>query len=242
LRFPAIRVPTPNIEEVLMPDLIQVQPRSVAGKAVKKLRREGVLPASIYGRGVDSVSVQLPYIVARDLMNSFGYNSLINVQIEGEAKPRPVVVKQVDQNPVTRELWHLDFYQVDLNRKISGPVPVHFVDESPAVRELAGVLVIHADTLIVEALPADMPESLEVSLASLDEFDTYLYAKDIQTAAGITIITEDDHLLAAVTRPRLALEGETEEGLVEGEQAEEGAEAAEEAGEAAEESAETSEE
>ncbi|MDA1010442.1 MAG: 50S ribosomal protein L25 [Chloroflexi bacterium] len=208
-----------------MPDMFQVQPRSVAGKAVKKLRREGVLPASVYGRGLETVSVQLPYVVARDLMNTFGYNSLINLQIEGEAQPRPVVVKQVAQDPVSRQLWHLDFYQVDLNRKISGPVAVHFVDESPAVREQGGVLVIHADSLVVEALPADMPESLEVSLASLDEFDTYLYAKDITTAEGITIITDGDHLLAAVTRPRLAVEGDAdaEEAIAEGEQGEEGA-------------------
>ena len=97
-----------------MPDAYQVQPRTVVGKAVAKLRRDGTLPASIYGRGLDSVAVQMPYVLARDLMNSHGYNSLINVQVEGESSPRPVVVKQVDQNPVTRELWHVDFYQVDL--------------------------------------------------------------------------------------------------------------------------------
>ena len=87
-----------------MPDLYQVQPRTVVGKAVKKLRRDGVLPASIYGRGVDSVAVEIPYIVARDLMNSSGYNSLINLQVEGESKPRPVVVKHVKQDPVSRAL------------------------------------------------------------------------------------------------------------------------------------------
>ncbi|MQC19045.1 MAG: 50S ribosomal protein L25 [Chloroflexi bacterium] len=205
-----------------MPDLFQVEPRAVAGKAVKKLRREGVLPASIYGRGIESVAVQLPYIVARDLMNNFGYNSLINLQVDGEASPRPVVVKQVHQDPVSRALWHLDFYQVDLNRKISGPVMIHFVDESPAVREQSGVLVIHADSVEVEALPADMPESLEVSLASLDEYDTYLYAKDIQTPEGIAVVTDGEHLLAAVTRPRLVLDAEDEE-IVEGEQAAEDA-------------------
>jgi large subunit ribosomal protein L25 len=226
-----------------MPDTYQVQPRSVVGKAVRRLRGEGVLPASIYGRGLESVAVQLPYVVARDLMNSHGYNSLINVQVEGEAKARPVVVKQVDQHPVTRELWHLDFYQVDLSRKISGPVTVQFVDESPAVREQGGVLVIHADTVEVEALPADMPEALQVSLAALDEYDTYLYAKDIATGEGVEIVSDPEYLLAAVTRPRLAAEAEAE--LAEGEQVEgavegEGDEA--EAAEGEESSEETSEE
>ena len=224
-----------------MTDAYQVQPRTVVGKTVAKLRREGTLPASIYGRGLESVAVQLPYVVARDLMNSHGYNSLITVQVDGESKPRPVVVKQVAQDPVTRELWHLDFYQVDLTRKISGPVTVHFTGESPAVQDRNGVLVIHADTVEVEALPADMPESLEVSLESLVEFDTYLYAKDIKTGAGVEIISDPEYLLAAVTRPRLATEAEADAEaaeLAEGEQqAEDGGEAAAEGGEAAEESA-----
>ena len=224
-----------------MTDAYQVQPRTVVGKTVARLRREGTLPASIYGRGLESVAVQLPYVVARDLMNSHGYNSLITVQVDGESKPRPVVVKQVAQDPVTRELWHLDFYQVDLTRKISGPVTVHFTGESPAVQDRNGVLVIHADTVEVEALPADMPESLEVSLESLVEFDTYLYAKDIKTGAGVEIISDPEYLLAAVTRPRLATEAEADAEaaeLAEGEQqAEDGGEAAAEGGEAAEESA-----
>jgi len=222
---------TPTSKDAEMPDTYQVQPRSVAGKAVRKLRREGVLPASIYGRGLESVAVQLPYMVARDLMNSHGYNSLISVQVEGESQTRPVVVKQVDQHPVTRELWHLDFYQVDLTCKISGPVAIHFTDESPAVNEKSGVLVIHADTVEVEALPADMPESLEVSLASLDDYDTYLYAKDIATGEGVTVVSDPEFLLAAVTRPRLVAEADE---IAEGEQAEEGAEAEGAEGEAAE--------
>lgn len=225
-----------------MTDAYQVQPRTVVGKTVAKLRREGVLPASIYGRGVESVAVQLPYVVARDLMNAHGYNSLINVQVDGEAKPRPVVVKQVAQNPVTRELWHLDFYQVDLTRKISGPVTVHFTGEAPAVVDHNAVLVIHADTVIVEALPADMPESLEVSLDSLAEFDTYLYAKDIKTGEGVEVISEPEFLLAAVTRPRIVAEAGTDEEIVEGEQAAEGAtsdEAAAEGGAAADAAEET---
>jgi len=214
-----------------MTDAYQVEPRTVVGKTVARLRRSGVLPASIYGRGLESVAVQLPYVVARDLMNSHGYNSLINLQVEGEGKTRPVVVKQVAQNPVTRELWHLDFYQVDLSRKISGPVTVHFTGESPAVNDMNGVLVIHADTVVVEALPADMPESLEVSLESLAEFDTYLFAKDIKTGAGVEIMSDPEFMLAAVTRPRIASEAEeeAEAALIEGEQEAEGGEPSAEA-------------
>lgn len=199
-----------------MPETIQVQPRTTTGKAVKKLRREGVLPASIYGRGIESVAVQLPYVAARDLMNSQGFNVLINVSVEGEGEPRPVVVKQVDQDPVTRALRHIDFLQVDLSRKITGPVILQFTGEAPAVRDHNGVLVIHADTVEVEALPADMPEALEVSLEALVDLDSYLYAKDIKTPAGVTVASDPELLLAAMTRPRIAVEGDAE--VIEGEQ------------------------
>lgn len=215
-----------------MPDTYQVQPRTTLGKAVKKLRREGVLPASIYGRGLESVPVQLPYVVARDLMNKHGYNLLVNVSVEGEDKPRPVVVKQVAQDPVSRALWHIDFLQVDLTRKLSGPVPVVFVGEAPAVKDHNGVLVIHADTVEVEALPADMPESLEISLESMEELDSYLYAGQIQTPAGVEVISDAEFLLAAITRPRVL--SDSGEELAEGEQPE----GAAEAGEAAEDAAE----
>ena len=202
-----------------MPDAIQVQPRTVLGKDVKKLRREGVIPASVYGRGVESVAIQLDYIAARDMMNAHGYNTLLNLSIEGEAKPRPVVVKKVDQHPVDRTLRHIDFLQVDLTRKITGPVPVHFTGEAPAIVSHGGVLVIHADSVEVEALPADMPEAIEVSLDGLEELDSYLYASEIKAVAGVTVISPDDFLLAAINRPRLIVEGEADE-IVEGEQEE----------------------
>ncbi|MCK9486888.1 MAG: 50S ribosomal protein L25 [Dehalococcoidia bacterium] len=216
-----------------MPDTYQVQPRTTLGKAVKKLRREGVLPASIYGRGLDSVAVQLPYVVGRDLMNKHGYNLLVNLAVEGEEKPRPVVVKQVAQDPVSRALWHIDFLQVDLTRKIAGPVPIVFVGEAPAVKDHHGVLVIHSDTVEVEALPADMPESLEISLEVLEELDSYLYAGQIQTPPGVEVITDAEHLLAAITRPRVLSDEDGDE-VVEGEQATEAAAEAAADGEAPE--------
>ena len=95
--------------------------------------------------------------------------------------------------------------------------------------------------MLVEALPADMPEALEVSLESLVEFDTYLYAKDIKTGEGVEVISDPEFLLAAVTRPRIVADAAADEEIVEGEQAAEEGETSEEAaaegGEASEETA-----
>lgn len=212
-----------------MTDTYQVQQRTTTGKSVKKLRREGILPASIYGRGVDSVAVQLPYLQARDMMNLHGTNSLVNVQVEGESSTRPVMVKKVAQDPVSRVLWHIDFLQVDLTRKVTGPVPLHFTGEAPAVHDHGGVVVHQSDSIEVEALPADMPDAIEVSLAGLKEIDQHLLAKDVVLPRGVTLITDPEHMLAAVTRPRVAVEDEAAAGeVIEGEQPAADAEAAEE--------------
>lgn len=200
-----------------MTDTYQVQPRTVQGKSVRKLRREGVLPASIYGRGIESVAVQLPYIAARDMMNAHGFNMLVNVQIEGEAKARPVVVRKVDQDPVTRQLRHVDFYQVDLTRKISGAVPLTFIGEAPITHQ-GGVVMHQADAIEVEALPADLPESIEVTLDGLTDFDSRITIADIRPPQGVTILADPELLLVGVTRPRVASEEEAE--IVEGEQPE----------------------
>ena len=221
-----------------MPDTNAVEPPSVTGKRVKRMRLEGVVPANIYGRGVESVAVQIPFVDARTMINAHGRNSLIEVQISGEAKPRPVVVRQLDVHPLTGALRHIDFYQVDLQRTISAEIPVVLTGESSAVTIHGGILMHGAETVLVEALPAELPEQLEISVESLTEFDQQLLAGQLQLPQGVTLLSGEDLMLARISRPRLeeepeaVLEGEEEAVLQEGEgEAEEAAEAGEEAAE-----------
>lgn len=191
-----------------MPDTYQVQPRQALGKLAKRLRRENVLPANIYGRGVESVAVQLPYNEARDLMNAHGLNVLVNLKVEGESATRPVVIRQVDQEPVSRKLRHIDFYQVDLLRPIHGQVPLLLTGESPAVHQWNGILVHELAQVDVEALPADLPEHLEASVAGLTELGSHLLLKDVPLPPGVTLVTDPESIVAAIQRPRLAVEEE----------------------------------
>ena len=107
-----------------MPDTYAAEPRTTLGKHVARLRREGVLPANVFGRGLESVAVQINVRISRELLRSHGTNTLVSLQIAGEDVPRPVVVRNVGRHPVTHIPLHLDFYQVDLSRPITGPVPV----------------------------------------------------------------------------------------------------------------------
>jgi large subunit ribosomal protein L25 len=216
------------------PDTYSVSPRSVTGKRVAGLRRAGLLPANIYGRGIESVAVEMPSRAARDMLIAHGTDTLIQLNVEGESATRPVVVRTYQRHPVTREVLHLDFYQVDLKRAIQAAVPIHITGEAPAVHTYQGILLAGADSIQIEALPTDLPDFLEVSIEGLAELDTQVTVADLVAPAGVRILTDPDTVLARVTRPRVATEAEA---LAEGEQAPE--EAAAEGEEGAEASAES---
>ena len=192
-----------------MPDTYAIELRSITGKAVKALRRDGTIPGNIYGRGLESVAVQLPWARAREMLNAHGRNTLIEVQVDSSA-PRPVVVRDIARNPVSGEVQHIDFFQVDLTRTIQADVPIHFVGEAPAVPTYGGVFVQSLDVVHVEALPNEMPDAIEVSIASLKELEQSLAVSDIVAPAGVTILTAGEQAIAQVARPRL----ESEEGVV----------------------------
>ena len=209
-----------------MPDTYAVEPRSVTGKAVKRLRREGTIPANIYGRGLESVAVQLPWTRAREMLNAHGRNTLIEVQLEG-GDARPVVVRDIARHPVTGSVQHIDFFQVDLTRTIQADVPIHFTGEAPAVHTYGGVFVQALDVVHVEALPNEMPEAIEVAIDGLTELDQSLSVSDIVVPSGVTILTDPEQAIAQIARPRLEVEEEEE--VPEGEEGvvpEEGAEGA----------------
>lgn len=215
-----------------MPDTYAVEPRTVIGKAVRALRRGGTIPANIYGRGLESVAVQLPWPEARDMLNAHGRNTLIEVKLASESDARPVVVRDIGRDPVSGEVEHIDFFQVDLTRTIQANVPIHLIDEAPAVGVFGGVLVQSLESIAVEALPNAMPEAIEISVAVLTELEQSLTVADLTAPAGVTILTGEDVGVAQIARPRVEVE---EEEVLEGEEGEEGVEGEEGAeGEAAE--------
>jgi large subunit ribosomal protein L25 len=209
-------------------DTYEVEPREVLGKKVKRLRRDGVLPANLYGRGLDSVAIQMPLQKARDMLYTHGTNTLINVRVAGENEPRPVIVRDIKRHPVSGNVLHVDFYQVDLTRTLKAFVPINLIGESVAVTVQGGIMLQGLDTVQLEALPSEMPDHLEISVDGLLEIDDQITVASLVAAAGVTILSDSEQMVARVTRPRLieevdeaVLEGEEE--LAEGEEAPEGA-------------------
>jgi large subunit ribosomal protein L25 len=202
-------------------DTYALAPRTIVGKRVATLRRQGILPANIFGRNQDSVAVQLPARTARDLLVAHGVDTLVNVQVEGEPASRPVVVRSFQRHPVTRNVLHLDFYQVDLNRPIQGAVPIRLIGEASAVHVYQGILLTGADSIQVEALPADLPESVEVSIDSLTQPDSVITVADINLPSSITVLTDPETMVARIGRTRMRADAADE--ILEGEEPAEGA-------------------
>ena len=104
-----------------------VDPREITGKKVKALRRQGLVPAHLYGRDTDSLALQAPTSDIIDLLKTARRNAIIDLQISGEGKARPVVIRGVQRNPTTDELLHVDFFQISLKEKLSADVPVEII-------------------------------------------------------------------------------------------------------------------
>lgn len=188
-----------------MPDLeIRVDPRTVLGKKVKTLRRLGITPANVYGHRVESQAVQAETATIAQLLRTGARNVIINLHVEGEGKPRPVMIRGVQRDPPTGRLLHVDFYQVSLAEKIRTEVPLVVVGEAPAVGAYGGILLHSMGSVTVEALPADIPSQIEVDVSGLAEIDSSLFVRDLPIDARVQVLSDPDLVVAKVAAPRVA--------------------------------------
>jgi large subunit ribosomal protein L25 len=200
---------------------LAVTPRSVLGKKVKVLRRQGMTPANIYGHGLISQAVQVPTHDLARTIRLVGLNTMLQLQVEGEKKLRPVFVRRVQRDPITDEFLHVEFYQVSLKEKIRLEVPLVIVGEAPAVSIQGGVLLHAVNTITVEGLPTDLPPHIEVDVSGLADFDDAVHVKDLAVSPDITLLVDPEVVVAKVAAPRLAEEVVEEEVEVPVEAAEE---------------------
>lgn len=189
---------------------LSVQPRTITGKKVKQLRRDGMLPANIYGHNVDSVAVSVPTKEFTDTFKKAGETGLIDISIENEKAARPVLVHSLLQDPVTSAVLHVDFYQVNLKEKLVATVPLQFVGESPIVHTKEGILLELLQEVEVESLPTDIPAHIEVDVTSLTEVDQGILVSDLKLPAGVEMKTDAEEMVCKIETAQMA-EEEVEE-------------------------------
>jgi large subunit ribosomal protein L25 len=199
-----------------MADLkLDVDTREVTGKKVAALRRQGVLPAHLYGKETESQSLQAPVQSIQHLLKTAGRNAIIDLQIHGESDARPVVLRGVQRNPVTGELVHVDFFQISLTEKLRAEVALVLKGEAPAVHVHGGVLLQSLDHVAVEALPTEIPAHVEVDVSGLEALESALFVRDLPIPAGVEVFSDPDQIVVKVEAPRIAAEIAAEEAAAE---------------------------
>ncbi len=200
--------------------VLQANKRTIKGKQVGSLRREGILPGIIYGRigkkQLEPIMIQLNLHEASKIINTLTGSSLVRVEVEGEQYP--VVVREVQKDIIYGTLRHIDFMAVSLTEKLQTAVPIELVGEAPATQNMAAVVVTGISELEIECLPQDMPERIEVDASVLVDMDSVILVKDLVLGDNVEVLTDPDEMIAGVTY--VTIEEEPEEEEEEGELAE----------------------
>lgn len=207
---------------------LDVEKREILGRKVKKLRAEGKLPANVFGKKVKSVSIVVPSKKFELVFEKVGETRLVDLEVKGEKESRPVLVHNVQRDPISDSILHIDFHQVDLKEKTTASVPLEFIGEAGAVADKKGLLVKATEEVEVEALPTDLPETIEVDISSLKEVDQMILAKDLRIdLTKVKLLTDPERVIAKIELPTKEKEVLAPAAEVEGEEA---AEAGGEAG------------
>lgn len=175
---------------------LNAKPRTVTGKQVSALRRNGLIPAVMYGAGVDATPLELVEHETSQALISVGGSTLIDLKVGDET--HKVLLREIQRHVIRRNIMHIDFLKVAMDVAIRAVVPIELVGSAPAVRELGGVLVAGLDEIEVEALPGDLPDRINVDLSVLVDFDSSITVGDLALGESVTLITEPDESIANV--------------------------------------------
>jgi len=179
---------------------LKAQPRTITGKKVRQLRRRGITPIHIYGPGLQPIAAQVETSALRRLLAQAGRSTPVTVEVDGSS--HFAFVREVQRHPVTGQILHVDFLQVDVSRRMQGQVPLTLVGEAPAVREQGAVLSLHLPAVTVECLPRDMPAEIQVDVSSLREMGDSLHVRDLSPPPGVTLLEDPDALVVRASPPR----------------------------------------
>lgn len=176
--------------------------RKITGRKVKILRRDGLIPANVFGKDVKSYAIQVSEADFKKVYQEVGETGVVELSVD--KKTAPVLISNVSVHPVTDKIIHVDFRQIDLTKKVTAMVPVKVVGEAAAEKSGIGTVVQQTNELQVEALPTDLPESFEVDVTALEDVDAAIYVRDLKYDKEKLVITdvESDQIVVKVEPPQ----------------------------------------
>ena len=181
---------------------LKANTREVTGKKVRFLRRQNLTPLHLFGSGVESLALQSETALVEKSVSVAGETRLISLTVDKERKARPVLVRGVQRDPITRRLLHVDFYQVNMAEKVNVDVPIVLVGEPVALGVKGNSVLQELDSLSIESLPDRIPSNIRVDITDLAEAGQAKRVRDIDLDPSITVHTDGDQIVALiVARP-----------------------------------------
>jgi large subunit ribosomal protein L25 len=180
---------------------LDAEMREILGKKVKRLRRQGIVPAVVYGPDFENLNIQLDARTLRQVLMQAGGTQLIELHVGDKAIP--TLAREVQRNPLRGDIMHVDFYRVAMDRPIRADVPLMLVGESPLVATGEAILVHMTTSVEIEALPAQLPPHIEVDLSALMEMGQNISAGDLPLPTAVTLIGDPDELIVRLDYPQV---------------------------------------
>lgn len=184
-----------------MTQILSATKRTLKGRQTRALRTTAQIPAVVYGHGFPSDPVTLPLRDFNHVYRSAGASTLIDLVVDS-GTPMKVLIHDVAFDARSGAVEHVDLYRVQMTEKIHAEIPLHFAGESPAVKELGGILVKNLNKIKVTCLPADLVSVIEVPIAAIKTFDQCVYVRDLSIPPGITVLDQAGEVVVTVTPPR----------------------------------------
>ena len=180
---------------------LKAKSRKLLGRKVKQLRKKSLIPAIVYGHNIKSSPIEVKNEAFKKILGEGGESSLVNLEID-DKKPISVLIHDLSYHPLTSEIIHVDFYQVKAHEKLTAEIEFKFVGESPAVKNLGGILVTPFKRVKVECLPQDLVHEIEVDLSRLINYGDEIKIKDLKISKKIKILEGLEIVVANVEEPR----------------------------------------
>ncbi len=179
-----------------------VTPREAMGSAAKHLRKEGILPANIYGHQEASQAIQINVRDFEQIVRSHAATGLIRLRQSGDGAVQTALIRHVQHDPRSGKAIHVDFFRVSMTERLVVRVALHFIGEAPGVKDEGGVLLHLLDAIEVEGMASDLPEFIEVDISPLSEIDSILHAGDVKLPDNFILITDAGEGVAKIAATR----------------------------------------
>lgn len=176
--------------------------RKNLGKKTRAAKNSGQIPAVVYGRGLSNAHIQVEEKEFKKVFREAGESSLVELVVEGETEKKPVLVHEIQKDPVSDKIIHIDFFQPSLTEQVEVAIPLVFEGVALAEKDLGGTLVKNMLEIEVRALPQNLPHEIKVDISILKTFENHILVKDLQVSKDVEVLKKPEEIVAAVLPPQ----------------------------------------